>query len=172
MKYRRIDGRFTYKLVTKIQNVFFICLGLAMTAISGWYYFLDSVGAHEPFKSPVGHYMGPQIVLAMGITPTPTLTPLNNRLESEIKDVFEDKADEAIKVAQCESGLRLKFCNDGLNKNGTVDCGVFQINSQVHGINRKWLNNVTINVRVAKQLYDEHGNWSAWKSSKHCHGLN
>lgn len=91
-------------------------------------------------------------------------------IEDEIRRVFGDKADEAIMVARCESKLGLYKCNDGLNSNGSVDCGVFQINS-IHGVSRKWLDNYKINIQIAKQLYDEHGNWSAWYSSRSCHGL-
>jgi hypothetical protein len=101
-------------------------------------------------------------------TPTPTPDPIQLAKE-EIRRVFGDKAEEAIKVFTCE-GLRSNRCNDGLNKDGSVDCGVAQINT-IHGISRKWLLNYKINIAVAKQIYDEHRNWSAWYSSKSCHHL-
>lgn len=100
-------------------------------------------------------------------TPSPTPNPQQLVIE-EIREVFGKNADDAIKVFSCESGLKSK-CNDGLNKNGSVDCGVGQINT-VHGINRKWLLKPEINIRVAKQLFDEQG-WNPWRSSNNCHHM-
>lgn len=90
-------------------------------------------------------------------------------VEDDIRQVFGDKAEEAIKVAKCESGLRA-VSNEGLNKNGSVDAGVFQVNQSAHRVAKKWLMNSAINIRIAKQLYDEQG-WNPWYSSKKCHGL-
>jgi len=104
---------------------------------------------------------------AKEIEPTPTPSP-EDLVIAEIKEVFGKDADDAIKVFRCESGLKSK-CNDGLNKNGSVDCGVAQVNS-VHGVSRKWLLKPEISIRVAYELFLEQG-WSPWKSSNHCHGL-
>jgi len=81
-------------------------------------------------------------------------------IEELIREVFGDNADRAIEIARCESGLR-SVCNDGVNSNGSVDCGIFQINS-IHGVRSKWLLNPDINIRVAYQIFTEQGNFSAW----------
>ena len=91
-------------------------------------------------------------------TPSPTPSAIEVR-EQIIRDVFGADAEDAIKVFTCE-GLRSNKCNDGLNKNGSVDCGVAQINS-VHGVARKWLLNPEINIRIAYQLFQEQG-WNPW----------
>ena len=80
-----------------------------------------------------------------------------------------NKKEKAVKIFECESGLRADAVNNS-NKNGTADVGIPQINT-VHGIRAKWLKNPSISIRVAKQLYDEQGGWSAWYSSYSCHGI-
>ena len=92
--------------------------------------------------------------------PQPTPTPDHIEVRKQIvRDVFGADGEDAIKVFTCE-GLRSNKCNDGLNKNGSVDCGIAQINS-VHGVARKWLLNPEINVRIAYQLFQEQG-WNPW----------
>lgn len=76
-----------------------------------------------------------------------------------IKEVFGKDADEALLIAKCESGIRAEAYNT--NTNGSVDVGVFQINS-VHGVRAKWLTNWKVNVEVAHQLFTEQGHWNAW----------
>ena len=81
-------------------------------------------------------------------------------IEDKIRAVFGDNADRAIEIARCESGLNPNAINNS-NSNGSTDVGLFQINS-VHGVRSKWLLNPDINIRVAKQIFDEQGNFSAW----------
>jgi len=86
---------------------------------------------------------------------------------------FKDKAEEARKVARCESGMQDKESKP--NKNGTKDYGQLQINSlwlEVYGLTPAQLLDTETNIATAKKIYDRTGNWSAWKYSKHCHGLN
>lgn len=118
--------------------------------------------------SPLAKFQ-PPVVLTKTEYRTQVKYELPETVEDEIHAVFGEKAGEAIKVFSCESGLR-SVCNDGTNRNGTVDCGVPQINTAAHGINRKWLLEPGIAIRVAKKLYDEQG-WGPWYSSRSCHGL-
>lgn len=90
--------------------------------------------------------------------PTPTPDPIEVRKQI-VRNVFGADSEDAIKVFMCE-GLRSNKCNDGLNKNGSFDCGVAQINS-IHGVARRFLLNPEINIRIAKQLFDEQG-WTPW----------
>ena len=86
---------------------------------------------------------------------------------------FGDKADEARKVATCESGNR--DIESKPNWNGTKDYGRFQVNSlwlDVYGLTPAQLLDAETNLSTAKKIYDRTGNWTAWKYSKHCHGLN
>jgi hypothetical protein len=94
---------------------------------------------------------------------------LPGTVEREIKAVFGKDGEDALAVARCESHLRPSVCNDGMNSNGTADCGLFQVNS-IHGIDRKYLTNQTINIQVAKMLFDDQG-WEPWRSSNACHHM-
>ena len=105
---------------------------------------------------------------------TYTLVPLSEVVtyalpattEAEIRAVFGKDGDDAVSVARCESHLRPQVCNDGMNSDSSVDCGIFQVNS-IHGIDRKYLTNQTINIQVAKMIFDEQG-WGPWRSSNSC----
>lgn len=88
------------------------------------------------------------------------------------KKYFGDKADEAQKIAKCESGERANAQNK--NKNGSSDYGLFQINSiwlAEFGLTAENLLSAETNAKVAKAIYDRSGGWSAWYSSKKCHKL-
>jgi len=100
---------------------------------------------------------------------SPSLREPITDIEKEIHLVFGDDWIEAVTIFECESGLNPKAVNDS-NTNGTADVGIPQINT-VHGIRAKWLKNPSIAIRVAKQLFDEQGGWSAWYSSYSCHKI-
>lgn len=89
----------------------------------------------------------------------------SSEVETYIREVFGADADRAIGVAKCESGLRKNALNDK-NRNGTVDHGLFQINS-VHTKKRgsAFKTDWQANVRVAKQIFDEQG-FRPWVCSK------
>ena len=89
-------------------------------------------------------------------------------IEKEIYMVFGEDWEKALRIFECESGLNPKAINTS-NKNGTFDAGLPQINS-VHGIDKKWLFNYKIAIRVAKQMFDKQG-WSPWYSSFACHKI-
>lgn len=84
-------------------------------------------------------------------------------IEQKIKHVFGEDGEDAIRVFKCESGLQSK-CNDGLNSNGSVDCGIAQINS-IHGVPRRFLLNEDVSLQVAKQIFDQQG-WNPWVCKK------
>jgi hypothetical protein len=79
-------------------------------------------------------------------------------------------------IAQCESGFRENAWNN--NYKGTVDLGVFQINSvhfpRVPGQTREqkiqWLLNGENNVSFAYILFLEQGT-RPWRYSHACHGV-
>jgi len=85
-----------------------------------------------------------------------------------IQVVFGDKADEARKVAKCESNM-----NPLAHNKKTDDRGIFQINYKTW---HKVFGDVNYfdydtNVKLAKQIYDRSGNWNPWRSSNKCHHL-
>ena len=90
-------------------------------------------------------------------TPKPKVVVSADKQEvvDYITEVFGEDAEKAIAVANCESGLRVNALNDK-NRNGTIDHGVFQINS-VHTKSRgsEFKTDWKANVRTAKAIYDE-----------------
>ena len=85
-----------------------------------------------------------------------------------IKVVFKDKADEAMKIAQCESKMNPEAINDQ-NSNFSVDSGLFQINSvhwpkipgEYDTDKIQWLQDARNNTMMAKRIYDAQG-FSPW----------
>ena len=85
---------------------------------------------------------------------------------------FGDKASEARKVANCESGNR--DIKSKMNRNGTYDYGRMQINTiwlKYYGLTESQMLDEETNISTAKKIYDRSNNWSAWSNSKSCHHL-
>lgn len=90
-----------------------------------------------------------------------------------IVEAFGDKADEAIWLSKCESGLRRDAVNDK-NSNGSTDYGVFQINSiHTKRYGEAFKTDWKANVQVAKKIYDAQGftPWVCAKSIGHANYL-
>lgn len=103
--------------------------------------------------------------------------------EDIIREIFGEKADEAILIAQCESNLEAHRIGDGHLKldNGLGESyGIFQIRSggaEGGGWSRPAKLGITLdefktrmldprqNIEYAKQIYDR-GGWSAWTCGK------
>jgi hypothetical protein len=82
---------------------------------------------------------------------------------ASIRSVWGPLADEATKVAFCESSLRPANVSDDQQ-----DWGLFQINvvhePLVRAMGYEWddLLDPTINTIVAKEVFDRAGSWSPW----------
>jgi hypothetical protein len=85
--------------------------------------------------------------------------PTRGDIEGLIALYFGDEADNAIKIVECESSMNPLAVNNK-NTNGSIDCGLFQINS-IHGYDCEELKDVEFNVKIAKKLYDKSG-WQPW----------
>lgn len=87
----------------------------------------------------------------------------------KVRQAFLD-APIMLEVARCESQYKVTAHNTTLNKDGTTDGGVFQINS-IHDPELKALGldkwNPEDNIKFARILYDRSG-LKPWKSSEHC----
>lgn len=88
-----------------------------------------------------------------------------DRIKEEIRKTFPEQPDLMVKVAECESSLIPTAHNTTLNKNGTTDGGLFQINS-IHKVDGDIFDPAT-NIQYARKLYDERGT-KPWNGSKHC----
>lgn len=90
-----------------------------------------------------------------------------NPTEAIISLVFKDKANEAIKIAKCESELNQNAKNEEDKKiTGYISWGLFMINSPKF---KNWNNAYTNTIR-AKEIYDKVG-WRAWKFCAEKHQL-
>lgn len=109
----------------------------------------------------------PVAVQSQPAVSTPTPTPVPTSIPEMIQATFGKDTPAALKVAKCESGMRANAISP------THDYGVFQINMAAQGWRADHNINILLtasdNIKIAKQIYKEHGDWSAWYSSYSCH---
>lgn len=86
--------------------------------------------------------------------------------ESLIRAAFPEHPDIMIAIAKAESGMNPKAVN--VNRNGSTDIGLFQINS-VHGYDELSLFDVKKNIEAAREIYGKQGlgAWVAFKSGSY-----
>lgn len=94
------------------------------------------------------------------------------RIEQEIRTVFKEEPEKAVRVAMCEGIVNGKLNPTVVNPtNGSNDTGIFQISMKYHGaeVARQGLDmtNVIDNINYAYQLYKKNG-WNDWIWSKPC----
>ena len=100
--------------------------------------------------------------------PTPTPEPdkcslIENEIEQYICEVFEEDYEDAMTILSCENkGLNPLAINDA-NSNGSIDVGIFQINS-IHGFTVEEMQDWKANVDFAHKLF-ERGGWYQWSCS-------
>lgn len=87
--------------------------------------------------------------------------PKKLNLMEKIAKTFPECPDVAIAIAKAESGLKPQAT--GYNNNGSVDRGIFQINS-IHGYGEELYNPET-NLKIARKIYEKNG-WNAWSTYK------
>lgn len=86
------------------------------------------------------------------------VAPPAHSIEDLIREAFPECPDTMLAIAKAESRLKSDAVN--VNRNGTKDCGIFQIN-EVHGYDCEWLKNVDNNLKVAREVYLKQG-LKAW----------
>ena len=85
-------------------------------------------------------------------------------VEQKICKVFGKKeCANALAISHAENGTR-QCDRININKNGSFDVGIFQINS-IHGYPLKDLVDCDKNIQYAYKIFTEQGNWSAWVTS-------
>jgi hypothetical protein len=89
-----------------------------------------------------------------GDDPSPSLS-----IEEKIRKTFPEEPEVMVAIAKAESKLNPHVVNRA-NKDGSVDVGIFQINS-IHGYDEEWLKNEDNNIKVARQIYEKQGK-NAW----------
>lgn len=85
-------------------------------------------------------------------------------IEEKIRITFPEEPDIMLAIAKAESKLNPHALNRA-NRNGSVDIGIFQINS-IHGYDEEYLKNEDNNLIIARKIYDKQGlnAWSAYKN--------
>jgi len=79
-------------------------------------------------------------------------------LSDKIKRTFPEEPETMIAIAKAESSFRADAVN--VNRNGTKDCGVFQVN-EIHGYDCEWLKDIDNNLLAAREVYEKQG-LTAW----------
>lgn len=84
-------------------------------------------------------------------------------IEEKIRRVFPEAPDVMLAIAKAESGLDPNATN--VNKNGSSDIGIFQINS-VHGYDDLSLFDPDTNIEAARKVYEKQGltAWTVFKT--------
>lgn len=73
-----------------------------------------------------------------------------------------------VAIARAESRFKPDAIN--INRDGSVDIGIFQINS-VHGYDREWLKDVRNNLTAAREIYEKQG-LTAWATFNYARAHN
>lgn len=115
----------------------------------------------RPLISPIASV---KEVEAQEPTPTPILSQ-KEQINKEIKDVFGEQAELAKHVAFCESSLNPEATHK--NNDGTIDVGLFQINS-IHNQKTEDMLNYKKNIEYAYKLFLNQG-LQPWISSEDCY---
>lgn len=116
----------------------------------------------EPLTVPVV-----QAAVEPTMVPARALLALNPCwIRGEIIATFGSSAKTALCIAKNESGFQQYATH--INTNGSIDRGIFQINSIHDGsFPARLAFNVSENIRYAHQLFQAQG-WSPWVTKKAC----
>ena len=88
-----------------------------------------------------------------------------------IRAIWGEDASDAIRIAECESGLKNEAINfSDIKLNGHPSIGLFQI-SRLHGHSTSTLLDPYENTIIAKELYDKSGGFSPWKNCARILGI-
>lgn len=77
---------------------------------------------------------------------------------------FGDEAQNALKIVGTCENKRWNTTAVNHNRNGSVDSGLFQINS-IHGYSQEYLFNPENNIKAAKKIFNGRG-WTSWSCSE------
>jgi hypothetical protein len=95
-----------------------------------------------------------------------TPMPSSSQISLLIEKAFPEDPETMLAIAKAESRLNPNATN--INKNGSKDCGLFQINS-VHGYDCEWLKDPKNNIKAAREVYEKQGlvAWVAYTSERY-----
>lgn len=92
-------------------------------------------------------------------------------IEAYISYIFGSDAPKAMLLlkgrdGKCAENRTLKWDAQNYNVDGSMDVGVFQINSKWQKTQVKFLYNWRVNILIAKQLFDESDSFKLWSCGK------
>ena len=142
----------TFKFTWKVRRGLFI---LFLLGFNFW-----------GFNALVASASSPKANLTHPVVVTHPLSE-HDQIKAYIKQVFGDQASNAFKVLACENRA-LNPKAQGKNKDGSLDTGIFQINS--FWAKPAVLTNWKLNVDLAYQIYLR-GGWNEWACESVWHAL-
>lgn len=156
------------KLFRFIRNVFFVLVPIVTAAIVllNWHNkhtlsFRSPVVFHFAVQSPVVVSERVTTLVTVSLPTAEAASPLTP-IQQYICDTFGSDCRVALAVQHAENGT-MQCDRFGINKNGTIDVGLFQINS-VHlkkGYTLSDLADCRKNVDIAFELFKAQG-WTPW----------
>ena len=177
-KYKTITGRYFYERPDQgIRNLFSVIIGVFITIPV--YLFGAYTNNSEYTVETQAQEQAVEIQVEQTPIPEPTKEPT---IEEYIIEVFGEDADEALKIATCESGLKQETVGDTnimlydskWDEMVGDSIGIFQVRTGGTGWNRARANGMTAeqfrtnlkgfkyNIDYAKTIFDRAGNWSPW----------
>jgi len=131
---------------------------------------MSNVGTVSAISWNIGHrvldltHLETKHAKAQIITPKPVQT--NDKVEEIICEVFGKDCRMALAVSQAENGTRVCDRAGSVNRNGTRDWGVFQIN-EIH-FNKDFTledaKDCRKNIEKAFQIFKSWGSWKPWSA--------
>ena len=112
-----------------------------------------AVTAYAETSAPVV----PEVSVSAKVEQSGEQSPTASEIEKMIIAEFPNDK-EMLSIAKAESRLNPKAHNK--NKNGSIDTGIFQINS-IHGYDAQWLQDQKNNIEAAKEILKKQGK-TAW----------
>lgn len=104
-------------------------------------------------------------------------TPQPSNIEELIRKEFGKDAENALRIARCESHLNPKAHGDldlTYEKNGNTygdSIGIFQVRTFENRPTREQLRSAEFNIKYAKKLFDAAGDFSPWYNCARMNGL-
>lgn len=88
--------------------------------------------------------------------------------KEQVKEILKEHSlpiGEAFSIINCESRWKPHALN--VNQDGSVDRGLWQINSKYHpDVSNREAFDVVSSTLAAVEIYKERGNWSAWRCGR------
>lgn len=126
---------------------------------------IDTVASVNPNTANSDAVVGDSLNGSGEVNSSPSIQELS--LDEKICKTFPEDCEIMIAISKAENSKRDPFAV-GYNKDGSIDVGIFQINS-IHGYDKEYLFDIDNNIKVAREIYDREGKeaWVAYNTNKH-----